>query len=118
MRAPHEQRAWIGDCRAACFRHEAGVGPGEDRREQFVDFASGRVHIQLANLDFLDRPLSADFLQKRARRLGVFADVVAKRSGLRPHGGGQNGGERVRVAFTEGIGNQVENAAHRAPKRG
>ncbi|ABA48265.1 hypothetical protein BURPS1710b_2913 [Burkholderia pseudomallei 1710b] len=115
VRAPHEQRAGIGDGGAAGFRHEPRVGAREHRREQPVDLARGRLHVQLANLDFLDRPFGADFLQERAGRLRVLADVIAERRGARLHGGGQHGGEHRGVAVAERVRNQIERACRHRP---
>ncbi|GAB7527483.1 hypothetical protein PBS_64750 [Paraburkholderia sp. 2C] len=118
VRAPHEQRARIGDGRATGFRDEPRVGACENRREQPVDSTGGRIHVEFANLDFLDRPLGADFLQERARGFRVFADVIAERSGACADGRGKHGVERVGIAVAERIGDQIEHAAHCVPQSG
>ena len=118
MGAAHKQGARIGDRRASRFRNETGVGAGQDRFQQLVDFARRRVDVEFADLDFLDRPFGSDLLQEGARGFRVFANVVLQRRGAGSHGFGKDIGERGAVAVAERVRDQVQNAAHAAPISG
>src|SRR5690242_9045244 len=74
MSAAYEQRARVRHGRTSRLRDEPGIRARQNRSEQLLDPGGRRVHIQLADLDFLYRTLGAHALQKRARRFRVFAD--------------------------------------------
>ena len=62
MSPSDQQGARVGDCRTACFRHQADVGTGEQRLQKTGNFLTAEPFWNLLDGDLAQRLRVADTL--------------------------------------------------------